>query len=113
MKRIWTRVFCPSLAILVVGVIICLGFGIWLPSSFAKEPMLVGIASLSRQVSPILFGAFFLWALCDAAPKYWTVKRWLDGKGCCCSRCGGPTVQKWEKYKPRDLCLQCGFNRTK
>jgi len=112
MNTIWRRVFYPTLAILIMGVVAFLGFGIWLPASFSKQPMLVGIASVSRGVAPIIFAAFLAWALYDCIPRLWTVKRWLDGKGHCCERCGGPTVEAWNRYKPRELCLQCGFKRN-
>jgi hypothetical protein len=113
MDKIWSRVFCPALAIVAMGFVAFIGLGLWMPTILFKAPMLTEIASLSRNAAPFVLAGFCAWALCDCAPRYFAVRQWLKGKGAYCSHCGGPTIVKWERHKPRDRCLQCGFKRKR
>lgn len=109
MDKIWGRVFYPALAIVAMGFVAFIVLGLWIPAILSKAPMLIGIASLSRNAAPFVLGGFCTMALCDCAPRYFAVRQWRTGKGVYCSHCSGPTIVKWERHKPRDLCLQCGF----
>jgi hypothetical protein len=111
MNKIWSRVFYPALAIVAMGLFAFVGLRLWIPSIFSEAPILIALASMSRNVAPFVLAGFCTSALVDCAPRYFLVREWLKGKGACCSYCGGPTMVKWERHKPRDRCLQCGFKR--
>jgi hypothetical protein len=109
MNKIWSRVFYPALAIVAMGIFAFVGLGLWIPSIFSEAPILIGLASMSRNAAPFVLAGFCTWALFDCATRYFAVRQWLKGKGGYCSHCSGPTVVKWDRHKPHDLCLQCGF----
>jgi hypothetical protein len=109
MDKIWRRVFYPSLVVVAMGFVAFIGLALWIPTILSKAPMLTGVAALSQNVAPFVLAGFCTWALIDCAPRYFAVRQWLKRKGAFCSYCGGPTIVKWERHKPRDRCLQCGF----
>jgi hypothetical protein len=111
MDKIWGRVFYPSLALFGMGFVAFIGLGLWIPTILSKTPMLTGVASLSQNAAPFVLAGFCTWALIDCAPKYFAVRQWLKGQGAFCADCSGPTIVEWERYRPRDRCLQCGLTR--
>jgi hypothetical protein len=113
MDTIWGRVFYPALAIGAIGFVAFVGLDLWIPTILSEDPMLIGIASLSRNAAPFVLGGFCTWASCYCAPRYFAVRRWLYGTGTFCVRCSGPTIVQWERYKPHHLCLQCGLIKSR